>query len=145
MFRTPKIAHLFSSSFNVPIIDITPFLSSPSTSIQNCKQIAEALHDYGCLIIKDPRVNAHENDRFLDLMERYFSKRANQADKGYNVPDVYPEHSYIFGLTPEYVEKARDHSQVIKGFRQGHRALTPCPPPHDAKWRYMYNFGDIPQ
>lgn len=49
---------LFKSSvLKVPIIDVQPFLTESPSSKSDCKQVAQALEKYGCLIIKDPRVN----------------------------------------------------------------------------------------
>ncbi len=45
------------ASIKVPIIDVKSFLTESPSSKSDCKQVAEALHKYGCLIIKDPRVN----------------------------------------------------------------------------------------
>lgn len=56
------------SSIKVPIIDVQSFLTESPSSKSDCKQVAEALHKYGCLIIKDPRVNQAENDQFLNMI-----------------------------------------------------------------------------
>lgn len=45
------------SSLKVPIVDVEPFLKGQGNREADCKVVAEALHKYGCLIIKDPRVN----------------------------------------------------------------------------------------
>ena len=44
--------------------------------------MAACLSQTGCLLVRDPRVNAADNDCFLDLMERYFgqSREAKMAD-----------------------------------------------------------------
>lgn len=44
--------------------------------------MTEAFHLYGCAVIKDPRINEHKNENFLNLMEKYFSKRQTQYDNG---------------------------------------------------------------
>lgn len=44
------------SSLKIPIIDIEPFLKGYEESNEDCKKVAKAFRDYGCLIIKDPRV-----------------------------------------------------------------------------------------
>jgi hypothetical protein len=45
------------SSLKVPIVDVEPYLKGQPNTQDTCKQVAESLHKYGCLIIKDPRVN----------------------------------------------------------------------------------------
>lgn len=44
--------------------------------------MVNAFHHYGCIIVKDPRIDHEKNDKFLDLFERYFSKRQKQIDMG---------------------------------------------------------------
>ena len=56
------------SSIKVPVIDISAFLTESPSAKTDCKQVAEALAKYGCLIIKDPRVNQAQNDKFLDTL-----------------------------------------------------------------------------
>ena len=64
--------------------------------------MAEALSKYGCLVIKDPRVNQAQNDRFLDMMEKYFNKRGEDFYKTKVAKDIYPEYSFQVGATPEF-------------------------------------------
>jgi hypothetical protein len=35
-------------------------------------KVAHALHNYGVVIVKDPRVVEADNNRFLDMVEKYF-------------------------------------------------------------------------
>jgi hypothetical protein len=67
------------------------------------------------VIVKDPRVTEEKNEAFLDLLERYFSKRQGQLDQGLKV-DVYPEKEYEVGFTPPYILKALDHSDLVQKF-----------------------------
>jgi hypothetical protein len=69
--------------------------------------VTDALHKYGCLIIKDPRVNVEQNNKFIDQMEHFFQKRSTEFYAGKPVPDIFPEDNYQVGATPEYTEKAR--------------------------------------
>ena len=41
---------------------------------QLAEAVAAGLRDTGCLIVADPRVACMDNDRFLDMMERYFDR-----------------------------------------------------------------------
>lgn len=59
------------------------------------------------------------------------------------MPDVFPEFDFQVGATPEFSEKARDQPEVLNSYVNGNKAATPSPPPHDAKWRYFYNIGDV--
>ena len=58
----------------VPVVDITKFVANQSSELE-CKRIASSLSDYGCVIVKDPRVNENHNKQFLDTMEKYFESR----------------------------------------------------------------------
>ncbi len=40
----------------------------------NCQQLAASLQAPGCVIVRDPRIDERDNERFLDVMERYFSQ-----------------------------------------------------------------------
>lgn len=135
-----KVVSSFSS-LKVPIVDVEPFLKGQAAT-QDCKTVAEALKQYGCLIIKDPRVNQQENSQFLDMMEKYFSKRAADLYNGRVVADIYPNYDFQVGATPEYTEKARTHEDLTKGYTPENKAYTPNPPPFDAKWRYFWNIGN---
>ena len=88
------------SNLKVPIIDVEPFLSGKGNRLEECKTVAESLHKYGCLIIKDPRVNQQENSQFLDMMEKYFAKRAADLYQGKAVADIYPNYDFQVGATP---------------------------------------------
>jgi hypothetical protein len=50
-----NIAFKFSA-LKVPIVDVEPFLKGKASN-EECKIVADALQKFGCLVIKDPRVN----------------------------------------------------------------------------------------
>lgn len=89
------------SSLKVPIIDVSNFLSGKPGYESDCKQVSEVLHKFGCLVIKDPRVQQEHNNVFLDQMEKYFSKRGEDFYQGDTTSDIYPNYSYQVGATPE--------------------------------------------
>ncbi|CAE7757327.1 unnamed protein product [Symbiodinium microadriaticum] len=60
----------------LPVIDINVFMNkekNPELFKQECAKLADALHKYGCAVVRDPRVDYDFNNTFLDMMERYFS------------------------------------------------------------------------
>lgn len=61
----------------------------------------KALKDFGCLIIKDPRVKPQDNEQFLDMMERFFDSRSKEYYQG-KMRDIFPETAYQVGATPEF-------------------------------------------
>jgi hypothetical protein len=54
------------------------------------------------LIIKDPRINQTQNDKFLDMMEKYFSKRSKDYYSNKSTKDVFPEKHFQIGAIPEF-------------------------------------------
>ena len=92
---------------------------------------AASLHATGCLYVKDSRVAAADNERFLDLLERYFAASDGRRD-------ARPELHYQVGVTPAMVERPRDHCARVAGLDGGNKPLTLCPPEADPKWRYFW-------
>jgi hypothetical protein len=62
----------------LPVIDYNTFLNrdkdagSKEAYKQECRRVADALHEYGVCIVRDPRVEESDNNKFLDMMEKYF-------------------------------------------------------------------------
>lgn len=107
-----KLSRKFSTSItNVPIVDIAPYLNNSSKSL--CNDVATALHDYGLLIIKDPRVTEFDNEQFLDIMEDYFITTANKFYNNEPVEDFFPNVAYRVGATPEFVERAKEFEEIV--------------------------------
>ena len=77
-------------------------MAAPNESVEAtaCSAIAEALHKYGCLVVKDPRVEASANETFLDMMERYFEHSDGKTD-------ARPHLHYQVGVTPSEVDHRR--------------------------------------
>lgn len=103
-------------------------------------KIVETLHKTGILIVRDPLIDTYENDKFIDLMEKYY-------EQPYDVKmlDARPELSYQVGVTPEKVEKSTcsQDKECIENLK-----LIPIedrPTIHtseDPKWRYMWKIGN---
>lgn len=60
----------------LPQVDLSPCLlrKSDNKRSQVAKDILHALREYSCVVVRDPRVPASQNDVFLDTMEDYFSQ-----------------------------------------------------------------------
>lgn len=69
------IAHF---SKQVPVVDVTSFVQKSGSASSQCSEVAEALHKYGAVCIKDPRVNDKHNVDFLHMMEDYFETRSKK-------------------------------------------------------------------
>lgn len=77
-----------------------------------CRKVAYSFHKFGICIVRDPRVNHRDNDSYIDMVESYFEQVGENYYATGELEDARPELSYQTGITPESVEKARDH-QVI--------------------------------
>jgi hypothetical protein len=44
-------------------------------------------------------------------------------------------------VTPEKVEKARNHYEKVKDLPQEDQPVSKFPPSYDSKWRYMWKIG----
>lgn len=44
---------------------------------ESCAKVSTCLRETGVLVIRDPRCSTEDNDRFLDMMERYFGQAAD--------------------------------------------------------------------
>jgi hypothetical protein len=70
----------------LPVFDLAPFVRADggcgdagegeAVLRELADGIADCLRRTGCLIVRDPRVPAEENEAFLDLMETYFCQDA---------------------------------------------------------------------
>lgn len=69
----------------LPPIDLAPFLDDPSSpaALAACAHLADTLVATSALVVRDPRVSADQNDRFLNLLERYYAqpRAAKVADE----------------------------------------------------------------
>jgi hypothetical protein len=52
--------------------------------------VADSFHNYGILIIKDPRAQAEHNNGYIDLMEKYFSSRGKMLYAGQELEEAKP-------------------------------------------------------
>eukprot|EP00752_Nemacystus_decipiens_P011069 g9835.t1 len=132
-------SRLLSSAMDVPVVDLSEWVGGGGGrgNVDDCRSLAQALHAYGIVLIRDPRVSEVDNDQFLDQMEKYYA----QSD---GVKDARPEFSYQVGVTPEGTERPRAHCERISRLPDGHRPLTLCPPEADPKWRFFWTIGPRP-
>jgi len=120
-------------------VDIAPFLKDPNSheALEACNKVKEILAATSCLIIRDPRVPEDKNQKFLDMVERYFEQPQEIVKK-----DIYPQYSFQVGTTPELQEIPRDHSTVISKLTENNKPVKPVGA--DAKWRFFWRMGKIP-
>lgn len=53
----------------IPVVDVAAWLNREDGSAaceEECAKVAAALHQYGVLCVKDPRVSSEDNDRYVE-------------------------------------------------------------------------------
>ncbi|KAJ9558414.1 hypothetical protein OSB04_013028 [Centaurea solstitialis] len=137
----------------LPVIDLEPYLDVVSGKYCGdealdpqlktvCSEVSRTLRETGALLIKDPRCSAQDNDRFIDMMEKYFE----QPDDVKRLQER-PHLHYQVGVTPEGVEVPRslvdgEMQKKLQSLPEESRPLIPTGP--DPKWRYMWRVGPRP-
>lgn len=111
---------------------------------EECRKVAGSFHKFGLCVVRDPRVNHQDNDSYIDMVESYFEKAGQHFYDTAELPDARPELSFQTGITPESVEKARDHEKIANGLPETDKPLTMYPQDFDAKWRFFWPIGDRP-
>ncbi|OIW07966.1 hypothetical protein TanjilG_20067 [Lupinus angustifolius] len=136
---------------NLPVIDLSPYLAiagddsdhklSPELTAL-CGDLSRSLRETGALLVKDPRCSVEDNDRFIDMMEKYFS-----SPHEFKVLQERPHLHYQVGVTPEKVEVPRslideEMQEKLKAMPKEYQPHTPVGP--DLKWRYFWRIGPRP-
>ena len=71
----------------------------------------------------------HEkNEDYLDMVESYFEQVSEKFYRGEGLEDMRQELSYQTGVTPESIERARNHEATIRAIPDEHKPLTGYPP-----------------
>ncbi|KAK4757942.1 hypothetical protein SAY87_019243 [Trapa incisa] len=143
---------------DIPVIDLAPYLEIAgrlsgdpaelsgqlgASLTELCREVSRVLRETGALVVKDPRCSAEDNDRFIDMMEKYF-EQPEEFKRLQERPNLH----YQVGVTPEGVEVPR--SLIDKEMQEALLAmpaeLKPAVPKGpDPKWRYMWRIGPRPQ
>jgi hypothetical protein len=84
---------------SLPVVEFSAFFDKekdPARYEAECAKVAHALHHFGLVILRDPRVAESDNNRFIDMMERYFTSSDG-------LRDARPEYGYQVGVTKDFV------------------------------------------
>eukprot|EP00736_Rhodelphis_marinus_P005228 Rmarinus@m.20228 len=134
---------------DVPVFDLAPFLAAKdkenlSEELKNvCKEISDNFRRTGVIIVRDPRVSEDDNNRFLDLLERYWDQPDEEKLK-----DERPQWGYQVGATPEGREKCRCFQEeaclnAVKEMTEENRPVIDKN--MDCKWRFFWRMGERPK
>ncbi|KAH8520024.1 hypothetical protein H0E87_001473 [Populus deltoides] len=137
-----------------------------------CKEVSQILRETGALVVKDPRCTAEDNDKFIDMMEKYFERprefkllqeRSHLHYQLRKCGEMRESFDFEFvvlgtkvflefdlddvGVTPEGVEVPRslvdeEMQKKLKAMPKEFQPSTPSGP--DPKWRYMWRVGPRP-
>ncbi|KAL8262449.1 hypothetical protein R6Q59_023798 [Mikania micrantha] len=137
----------------IPVIDLTPYVDPSSGKFSCdeilhpelktvCSEVSRILKETGALLVRDPRCSTEDNDRFIDMMEKYFE----QPDEVKRVQER-PHQHYQVGSTPGGVEIPRSlvDLEMQKKLRELPKDRQPTiPTGPDLKSRYMWRVGPRP-
>lgn len=103
------------SDMTISVVDLAPYLTGgrfDPVAQRASRAIAEALEQFGVVIVRDPRVPGDLGSGFLGLMERYFgqSVEVKQFDERVDL-------GHQIGWTPPYTELPRDHMAFLDAGR----------------------------
>lgn len=131
---------------DVPVIDVQAYLEQdPTKWKEECQKVADSLHKYGILIVRDPRVHEQDNEDYIELMEEYFEQASRKYYSGNTLDDCKPEFNFQAGVTPERRERARNHQHILDKLTPENMPLSKFPPDLDAKWRFFWAIGERPK
>uniref|UniRef100_A0A7S3CMU6 Clavaminate synthase-like protein n=1 Tax=Strombidium rassoulzadegani TaxID=1082188 RepID=A0A7S3CMU6_9SPIT len=132
------------SAEEIPVIDAEAYIEKREGWEEECKKVAYSFHKFGILKFKDPRVKMEDNSQYIDLVERYFDWVSKKYYAGEEIRDSRPDLCYQTGVTPEGIEKARDHQKLVESLTGEDKPLSVMPPAKDAKWRFFWKIGERP-
>lgn len=135
------MAEIDGNTLNLPIVDFSLFNSKDSdveSYRSECAKVAEAFHEYGVVVVRDARAAEADNNVFINMMEKYFSLSDG-------VRDARPHQAFQVGVTPEGMERPRNHCTRIGAIGPDDKPLSPCPPELDPKWRFFWRIGPQPK
>ena len=121
------------------IIDLEYYLGDRAGTNDTIHRLVNILRKQSFVIVRDPRVSAADNDRYLDMMERYFAQPEETLRK-----DERPEVYYQVGVSKGQ-EKPRDHRSLISTMPVEYWPhITPVDYAGDPRWRFFRNLGNPP-
>lgn len=62
------------------------------------------------------------------MMEKYFEEEGNKYYEGLTLEDCKPEVNFQAGVTPEKIEKARNHYKIAETLKEEDKPLSSFPP-----------------
>jgi hypothetical protein len=139
MFVIRRCFYAFSN-IKVPSIDLSRYLAREQGWESDCREVADILHKFGLVYVRDGRVTAADNEKFIDMMEQYFALRSQQYDRGLKNVDVINSDKPL-GLNQSYGSKFVSYRTEKDKLKPPHQSLTPYEPTPDPTWRLRWILG----
>lgn len=73
-------------AFDIPVVDLSEWVGGKMGDAGDCRRLADSLHRFGIVLVRDPRVLGLDNDLFLDQMETYYAQSDGVKDARPEVP-----------------------------------------------------------
>ncbi|OAA47976.1 hypothetical protein ISF_09508 [Cordyceps fumosorosea ARSEF 2679] len=135
------------TSMDLPIVDMDVYFAhepSSTPALAECAKAADALIQYGALVLRDSRVAARDNDDFLDLLEDYFAQPEAAQRR-----DERPALSYQVGATLANTERPKcavDEPclDIIARLAPDQRPLDVSGHQPDPKCRFFWRMAEEP-
>ncbi|ERS96774.1 uncharacterized protein SPSK_01167 [Sporothrix schenckii 1099-18] len=132
---------------DLPIVDLDLFRTLPRDDprvLAECRRAADALVEFGALVLHDERVAEADNDAFLDLLESYFAQPDDVLRQ-----DERPALGYQVGVTLENTETPKcavDEPclDVIARLAPAERPLDIGGHQPDPKCRFFWRMAEAP-
>ena len=78
------------------------------------------------------------------MVEQYFDTISKKYYAGEALEDCRPDLCYQTGVTPEGIEKARNHQALVDSLTGEDAPMSQPIPVPDAKWRFFWKIGQRP-
>ena len=129
----------------IPIVDAEIYMNKQQGWEEECKKTALSFHKFGIVKFRDPRVNEQDNNEYIDMVEKYFAEVSEKFYNGEELKDVRADLCYQAGATPEGMERARNHKELVDSLTEDNKPMSIQPPVVDAKWRFFWKIGERPE
>ena len=111
-------------SEEIPVIDVELYLLKKEGWEDECIKVANSFHKFGICTMRDPRVTFKDNDDYIGMVEQYFDSVSKRYYAGEEMKDCKPEYFYQTGVTPEGLERARCHKELVDSLPEEDKPLS---------------------
>lgn len=81
--------------YDLPVVDLSEWMRKGEGNPEDCRRLANSLHRFGIVLVRDPRVSEVDNNSFLDQMEKYFAQSDGVKDARPEVRSILLQHKLL--------------------------------------------------